>query len=165
MKRIALLGMPNTGKSTLFNRLTGASAKVGNWPGVTVDLLSAKVLLGTQTVEIVDLPGIYNLHGFAEDERVARRFLEDNPVDLLLVITNSTQLDRQLALVMQLQELKLPVLLLLGTRDPLVGDAAKAARRASDLPDLRVETLESSHLVAVERADEVNALMVAFLRR
>ena len=117
MKRIALLGMPNTGKSTLFNRLTGASAKVGNWPGVTVDLLSAKVLLGTQTVEIVDLPGIYNLHGFAEDERVARRFLEDNPVDLLLVITNSTQLDRQLALVMQLQELKLPVLLLLNMQD------------------------------------------------
>ena len=65
----------------------------------------------------------------------------------------------------EFRRIELPVLLLLGTRDPLVGDAAKAARRASDLPDLRVETLESSHLVAVERADEVNALMVAFLRR
>ena len=103
MKRIALLGMPNTGKSTFFNRLTGASAKVGNWPGITVDLLSAKVLLGAEMVEIIDLPGIYNLHGFAEDERVARTFLEENPVDLMLVIANSTQLDRQLALVLQLQ--------------------------------------------------------------
>ena len=59
---------------------------------------------------------------------------------------------------------EVPVLLLLGTRDPLVGDAAKAAQQAAALPDLRVETLESSHLVAAEQADEVNALMVAFLR-
>ncbi len=50
MKRIALLGMPNTGKSTFFNRLTGASARIGNWPGITVDLLSAKILLGADMV-------------------------------------------------------------------------------------------------------------------
>ena len=117
MKRVALLGMPNTGKSTLFNRLTGASARVGNWPGVTVDLLSAKVLLGAGMVEIVDLPGIYNLHGFSEDERVARTFLEENPVDLLLVIANSTQLDRQLALILQLQELELPMVVALNMDD------------------------------------------------
>lgn len=117
MKRIALLGMPNTGKSTFFNRLTGASAKVGNWPGITVDLLSAKIILGAGMVEVVDLPGIYNLHGFAEDERVARAFLEDNSVDLLLVVANSTQLDRQLALVLQLQELGLPMLLVLNMND------------------------------------------------
>ncbi len=117
MKRVALLGMPNTGKSTFFNRLTGASAKVGNWPGITVDLLSANVLLGSGMVEIVDLPGIYNLHGFAEDERVARTFLEENPVDLLLVVTNATQLDRQLALALQLQELGQPMLLILNMID------------------------------------------------
>jgi len=117
MKRIALLGMPNTGKSTFFNRLTGASAKVGNWPGITVDLLSAKVLLGAEMVEVIDLPGIYNLHGFAEDERIARTFLEENPIDLLLVVANSTQLDRQLALALQLQELGQPILLLLNMSD------------------------------------------------
>ena len=72
-KRIALVGMPNTGKSTLFNRLTGAGARVGNWPGLTVELLSAKVLLGDAMLELVDLPGLHNLHGFSEDERVARR--------------------------------------------------------------------------------------------
>ena len=73
MKRIALLGMPNAGKSTFFNRLTGASARVGNWPGVTVDLLGAKVLIGANMVEAVDLPGIYDLQGFSEDEEVVRQ--------------------------------------------------------------------------------------------
>jgi Fe2+ transport system protein B len=65
-KRIALVGMPNTGKSTLFNRLTGAGARVGNWPGLTVELLSAKLLLGDAMVELVDLPGLHNLHGFSK---------------------------------------------------------------------------------------------------
>ena len=68
MKRIALLGMPNTGKSTLFNRMTGGTARVGNWPGITVELLSGKILLGDDMVEIIDLPGIYDLHGFSDDE-------------------------------------------------------------------------------------------------
>ena len=67
-RRIALVGMPNTGKSTFFNRLTGASARIGNWPGITVDLFSAQILLGGQLVEVVDLPGIYSLHGFSEDD-------------------------------------------------------------------------------------------------
>lgn len=58
MKRVALVGMPNTGKSTFFNRATGASARVGNWPGITVDLLGAKLLLAGKMVELVDLPGI-----------------------------------------------------------------------------------------------------------
>jgi len=162
MKRIALLGMPNTGKSTLFNRLTGASAKVGNWPGVTVDLLSANVLLGTQTVEIVDLPGIYNLHGFAEDERVARRFLEDNPVDLLLVITNSTQLDRQLALVMQLQELGLPVLLLLNMQDEArrLGIEIDADQLAAEM-NISVLPLSAKHGHGLARVREQLAALLS----
>jgi ferrous iron transport protein B len=117
MKRIAVLGMPNTGKSTLFNRLTGAGAHVGNWPGVTVDLLSAKILLGDAMVEIVDLPGFYNLHGFSEDEAVVRHFLETQPVNLLLVVLNSSQLDRQLALPLQLRDLGIPMCLVLNMSD------------------------------------------------
>ena len=117
MKRIALLGMPNTGKSTFFNRLTGASAKIGNWPGITVELLSAKIMEGAEMVEIIDLPGIYNLHGFSEDEKVARHFIENTGVDLLVVIGNASQMDRQLALVLQLQELNLPMVLLLNMYD------------------------------------------------
>lgn len=117
MKRIALLGMPNTGKSTLFNRLTGAGARIGNWPGITVDLLSAKILLGDAMVEVVDLPGIYNMHGFSEDELVVRRFLESQPVNLFVVVLNATQLDRQLALPLQLKALGLPMVLLLNMTD------------------------------------------------
>ena len=116
-KRIALVGMPNTGKSTLFNRLTGAGARVGNWPGLTVELLSAKLLLGDSMVELVDLPGLHNLHGFSEDERVARHFIETQPVNGLLVLLNATQLERQLALVLQLKALGLPMLLALNMAD------------------------------------------------
>lgn len=117
MKRIALLGMPNTGKSTFFNRLTGAGARVGNWPGITVDLLSARILLAGQMVEVVDLPGVYNLHGFSEDEQVVRRFLETQPVNLLVLILNASQLDRQLALALQARQLGVPLIILLNMVD------------------------------------------------
>ncbi len=117
MRRIALLGMPNTGKSTLFNRLTGAGARVGNWPGITVDLLAAKILLGGAMVEVVDLPGIYNLHGFSEDEQVVRRFLESQPVNLLVLVLNASQMDRQLALPLQLRALNVPMIVLLNMAD------------------------------------------------
>lgn len=117
MKRIALLGMPNTGKSTLFNRISGASARVGNWPGITVDLLSAKILLGGNIVELIDLPGIYDLHGFSEDEQVVRHFITNNPVDLLVVLLNSTQIDRQLSLLLQIKKLGFPIVLALNMAD------------------------------------------------
>jgi ferrous iron transport protein B len=117
MKRVALLGMPNTGKSTLFNRLSGASARVGNWPGMTVDLLSAKILLGGHIAELVDLPGLYDLHGFSDDEEVVRHFLSHHAVDLALIILNSAQIDRQLSLALQLRALGLPTVLLLNMED------------------------------------------------
>jgi ferrous iron transport protein B len=117
LKRIALIGMPNTGKSTFFNRLTGASSRTGNWPGMTVDLLAAKIILGADKVEVVDLPGIYDLHGFSEDEQVVRRFLENNPVDLVCIILNATQLDHQLGLAVQFSELGCDCMLILNMLD------------------------------------------------
>jgi ferrous iron transport protein B len=117
MKRVALLGMPNTGKSTLFNRLTGSHARVGNWPGVTVDLATAKVLVGGHMVELVDLPGLYDLHGFSDDELVVRHFLEAARVDAVAVVLNSSQVDRQLALALQVKALGIPALILLNMAD------------------------------------------------
>ncbi len=117
MKKIALLGMPNTGKSTFFNRITGSSARVGNWPGITVDLLGAKILLGGGIAELIDLPGIYDFHGFSEDEMVVRHFIENNPVDLVLIILNTTQIERQLSLALQIKALGLPAVLLLNMAD------------------------------------------------
>jgi ferrous iron transport protein B len=117
MKRIALLGMPNTGKSTLFNRMTGGAARVGNWPGITVELLSGKILLGADIVEIIDLPGIYDLHGFSDDEQVVRHFLHDNVPDLALVILNATQIERQMSLLLQLKQLNMNIVVLLNMAD------------------------------------------------
>ncbi len=117
MKRIALLGMPNTGKSTLFNRLSGASARVGNWPGITVDLMCAKILAGSHIAELIDLPGLYDLHGFSDDEQVVRHFLSNNEVDLVCIVLNSTQIDRQLSLALQIRSLGIPAILVLNMQD------------------------------------------------
>ena len=117
MKRSRLLGMPNTGKSTLFNRMTGGAARVGNWPGITVELLSGKILLGSDMVEIIDLPGIYDMHGFSDDEQVVRHFLHDNVPDLALVILNATQIERQMSLLLQLKQLNMNLVVLLNMAD------------------------------------------------
>ena len=117
IKQIAVLGMPNTGKSTFFNRFTGANASIGNWPGMTVDLMMAKIKLGEEEAEVVDLPGIYDLRGFSEDEAVVRRFLESTPVHLIIIILNATQIDRQISLALQIKHLHLPAVLLLNMAD------------------------------------------------
>jgi len=117
MKQIAVLGMPNTGKSTFFNRLTGSHAHIGNWPGITVDLMMAEVSLGGELVEVIDLPGIYDLRGFSEDEAVVRNFLEKTPLNLVLIILNTTQIDRQMILPLQIRQLGLPSVLMLNMAD------------------------------------------------
>jgi ferrous iron transport protein B len=92
LPRIVLLGMPNTGKSTFFNRITGSAAAVGNWPGMTVSFLQAQVKIDGKLTELVDLPGIYDLNGFSDDEKVVRHFLENFPIDLVVVIINALQI-------------------------------------------------------------------------
>ncbi len=114
---VAVVGMPNTGKSTLFTQLTSAHAHIGNWPGLTVDLMQAELTLEGRSVQLVDLPGIYDLRGHSEDEAVVRRFLESTPVDLVVIILNASQIDRQLRLALQVQQLGLPALVLLNMAD------------------------------------------------
>ena len=111
MKRVALIGMPNTGKSTLFNKISGSSAKVGNWPGVTVDLLSVKTMFGGELIELIDLPGIYGLSGYSEDEKVVAEFIKNNQIDHIFYVANSTQLDRQLELMLELKKFTIPLTL------------------------------------------------------
>lgn len=117
MKNVVLIGMPNAGKSTLFNRLSGASARVGNWPGMTVDISEARLLLGGHIARLIDLPGIYDLEGYSDDEAVVRQFLTQQPVDMAMLVLNSTQIDRQLSLALQFQTLGLPALLVLNMAD------------------------------------------------
>ena len=131
MKQVALLGMPNAGKSTLFNRLTGAHARVGNWPGITVELLTARLLVGGDMVQLVDLPGIYDLHGYSEDEKVVTTFLESQSPDLMVVVLNACQLDRQMHLLGQLIALGRPLLAVLN-----MADEARALGIAIDVAGL-----------------------------
>ncbi|MCL6262098.1 ferrous iron transport protein B [Craterilacuibacter sp. RT1T] len=117
MKRFALIGQPNTGKSSLFNRLTGLSQRVGNWPGLTVELAHAKLLLGGQMVELVDLPGIHDLSGYTEDEAVVRDVLSATAFDAQLIVLNASQLDRQLPLAIQAIATGIPALVVLNMAD------------------------------------------------
>ena len=135
MKRIALIGMPNTGKSTLFNRLTGARAKVGNWPGLTVELLSARILIGGEMVQLVDLPGIYDLRAHSGDEAVVTTFLANSEVDLALVVLNASQVERQITLLGQIARRDLRVILVLNMADEAaaLGIRIDRERLSSDL--------------------------------
>ena len=117
MKRVALIGMPNTGKSTLFNRLTGAHARVGNWPGLTVELLNARLIVGDQVVRMVDLPGIYDLNGYSDDERVVTTFLDTQETDLIIFVLNTSQFQRQLNLLSQVIAKGIPMMLVLNMVD------------------------------------------------
>ncbi len=152
MKTVALVGMPNTGKSTLFNRLTGAHARVGNWPGITVELLSAKLIIGSEVVQLVDLPGIYDLHGYSEDEKVVTTFLAAQKPDLIVFVMNASQLDRQSTLLHQLLAQNIPILAILG-----LADEAKAMGMTFDIPamsealDLPICLLSAKHGQGMEQ--------------
>ncbi|NQV10859.1 MAG: ferrous iron transport protein B [Cyanobacteria bacterium] len=117
--RIALLGMPNTGKSTLFNKLTGGDAHVANWPGLTVELLSGSLPADIQgrCYSLIDLPGIHDLLGSSEDEQVVQRFLLKTPPDLAIVVLNASRADTQLRLALELQASGLPLLIALTMSD------------------------------------------------
>jgi len=117
MKKIVLIGMPNTGKSTLLNRLTGAHAKVGNWPGLTVSLLSARLLVGDQMAQLIDLPGIYDLSGYSDDEKVVTTYLQTQKPDLILFMMNASQVDRQMNLLSQVTAQGIPVVMVMNMAD------------------------------------------------
>ena len=116
---IALIGNPNCGKTTLFNNLTGAHQKVGNWPGVTVEKKSGTMMLGDQSVEIVDLPGIYSLEQdyLGLDEIIARDFLRQENYDLVINIIDATNLERNLVLTQQVLEASQNVIVALNMVD------------------------------------------------
>ena len=120
--RVALVGNPNTGKSTLFNTLTGLNQKIGNFPGVTVDKKTGYCQLADgRTAEIIDLPGTYSLYPKSQDESIVFSILADkaNPLspDLVVVIVDATNLKRNLLLYTQVADLKIPVIIALNMMD------------------------------------------------
>ena len=114
--RIALAGNPNSGKTTLFNALTGANQFVGNWPGVTVEKKEGKLKKHSNVV-IMDLPGIYSLSPYTLEEVVARNYLINERPDAILNIIDGTNLERNLYLTTQLTELGIPVVVAVNMMD------------------------------------------------
>lgn len=156
MKRVALLGMPNTGKSTLFNRLTGSHAKVGNWPGLTVELLNARLIVGDQVVRLVDLPGIYDLNGFSDDERVVTNFLDTQQTDLIIFVLNTSQYERQLNLLSQVMAKGIPLLLVMN-----MVDEASAMGITVDVHGLSERLNHPIHLLSAKYGQGMERLLPA----
>lgn len=129
MKVFALAGNPNCGKTTLFNALTGSTAHVGNWPGVTVDKREGVYRGGKEKATILDLPGIYSLSPYTPEEVIARNYLLDTRPDAIINIVDATNLERNLYLTTQLLEMDVPVIVALNFIDEVekLGDKLDVA--------------------------------------
>jgi ferrous iron transport protein B len=114
---IALAGNPNTGKSTLFNALTGSRQHVGNWPGKTVEKKEGTFHYRGLACRLVDLPGTYSLGAYSPEEIIARDYLVKQRPDLVINVVDASNLERNLYLTMQLLELNLPLIIVLNVMD------------------------------------------------
>lgn len=131
---IALIGNPNCGKTTIFNGLTGANQRVGNWPGVTVERKEGRYRDRDITVQVVDLPGVYALDAEDStglDEQIARKFLLAGEYDLVVNILDAANLERNFYLTSQLLDLGVPLILVLNMMD-----VARATKIKMDIPAL-----------------------------
>lgn len=169
---LAIAGNPNTGKSTLFNRLTGAQQRVGNYPGITVERMTGPAALVSRRANVVDLPGAYSLTALSPDERVVLDVLSgrvaDTPrPDVVVCVVDATNLRRNLFLASQISELGLPIVVALNMADAAerLGVAPDPSRLAERLgvPVVKTVATEGRGLddlrAAVEEAAERRALM------
>lgn len=150
MKRFALAGNPNCGKTTLFNNLTGSTAHVGNWPGVTVEKKDGVYKKLAEQVKIIDLPGIYSLSPYTDEEVISRNYILDEKPDCVINIVDATNLERNLYLTTQLLEIDVPVVVALNMMDVVdkQGDHVdeKALAKVLGVPVVKVSALEETNL-------------------
>lgn len=118
MTKMALIGNPNSGKTSLFNLLTGTNQRVGNWPGVTVDRKSG-LLKSDKTIEIQDLPGVYSMSPYSPEEQVARDYLLSQDAQAIINVVDGTHLERNLYLTTQLMEMGMPLVMASNMSDVL----------------------------------------------
>lgn len=131
---VGFVGNPNCGKTTLFNIFTGAKLKVANWPGVTVEKVEGEICYEGRSIRMIDLPGIYSLTSYSLEERVTRKCIESDEVDVIVNVVDASSLERNLYLTLQLLELKRPVILALNMMDIVEAQGARInLRRLSEM--------------------------------
>lgn len=150
MKKFALAGNPNCGKTTLFNGLTGSTAHVGNWPGVTVDKREGTYKKCAEPISIVDLPGIYSLSPYTPEEVIARNYILDEKPDCVINIVDATNLERNLYLTTQIIEMDVPVVIALNMMDEVErqGDKidANVIEQKLSVPVVKISALKGTGL-------------------
>lgn len=114
---IALLGQPNSGKSTLFNGLTGSNQHVGNWPGKTVEKKEGEFSYKGTTYKIVDLPGAYGLSANSDEEVITREYIESGKADLIAIMADASQLNRSLFMLSDYIGINIPIVLIMNMMD------------------------------------------------
>lgn len=146
----ALAGNPNCGKTTLFNALTGSTAHVGNWPGVTVDRREGVYKGGKEPVSIVDLPGIYSLSPYTPEEVIARNYILSRASDVIINVVDATNLERNLYLTTQLSEIDVPIVVALNMIDEAekIGDVINEDLLEKELgvPVVKISALKEKGL-------------------
>ncbi|MBO7573404.1 MAG: ferrous iron transport protein B [Bacilli bacterium] len=156
MKRFALAGNPNCGKTTLFNSLTGSSAHVGNWPGVTVEKKDGTYKKLKEPISIIDLPGIYSLSPYTSEEVIARNYIIDEKPDCVINIVDATNLERNLYLTTQLLEIDVPMVVAINMMDILNkrGDVLdlEVLQEKLGIPCVEVSALKEDHLDELMKA-------------
>ncbi len=143
--KFALAGNPNCGKTTLFNTLTGSTAHVGNWPGVTVDKREGTYKKLSEPIDIVDLPGIYSLSPYSPEEVVSRNYLVDEKPNCIINVIDSTNIERNLYLTTQLLEIDVPMVVALNMIDLVKNDKIKKLKQELE-NKLNVKVVEISAL-------------------
>ena len=162
---VALTGNPNTGKSTIFNELTGARQKIGNWPGVTVDKKVGYARHQDRAISIVDLPGTYSINARSPEEKIVIDYLMNNKLDLVMDVVDSSNIERNLFLTVQLLEKGIPLLIDLNMADdaerrgikidcrkledalgmPVVQTVGRSSKSARKLLDIFTSTVMSNY--------------------
>jgi len=137
--KIALVGNPNAGKTTLFNALTGSRQHVGNWPGKTVECKQGHFRYRGKDIEVIDLPGTYSLTAYSEEEVIARDFILFEKPDIVIAVVDATNLERNLYLVIQTLELQVPMILVLNMSDRVRSldyeiEVCELSKRLGDTP-------------------------------
>ena len=173
-----MVGNPNSGKTTLFNKLTGASQHVGNWPGVTIDKKTGRIR-GTDGIELIDTPGIYSLSPYSPEEMVTRNFLIEERPDAVINIVDATNIERNLFLTLQVLDTGIPTVIALNMMDSVKKDggsidtgrieaalgckvvpiSALKSEGIEDLTDAVVSLSGTDYALPVKLSDDIEGLV------